>query len=137
VKQFHESPIDGVGFGRDIHFIIDSQEVQTSQQAHNDFLYLLAGSGVFGLGSFLLILGLAIGDAARRLRRAMEPHERALLLFAAVTAASFVLNGLVEPLITLPTVLLSIWTLLLLPMAVRAPVAAEVPETVPALAAVD
>jgi O-antigen ligase len=118
VKQFHESPFTGVGFGRNIHFVIDFQQVDTSQQAHNDFLYILAGAGILGIGSFLLVIGAGIVDALRRLRRTTVPHERALLLFGMIMLATFVLNGLVEPLITLPTILLSIWTVLLLPMAV-------------------
>jgi O-antigen ligase len=135
LKQFHQSPIFGVGFGKDIHFALEGQEVDTTQQAHNDFLYLLAGSGLFGLGSFLLLVTAAIGDALRRLRTAAEPHERALLLFASVTAASFLLNGLVEPLITLPSVILTIWTLLLLPMAVTQPAVAAAPKRRPEQAA--
>lgn len=119
LKQYHSAPIFGVGFGKDINFVVNFQDVHTTQQAHNDFLYILAGSGIVGLGSFLLVIGASIGDALRRLRVAAEPHERALLLFASVTAASFLLNGLVEPLITLPSVVLTIWTLLLLPLAVR------------------
>ena len=126
LKQFHQSPLFGVGFGKGIHFVLEGQEVNTTQQAHNDFLYLLAGSGIFGLGSFLLVVTAAIGNALRRLRGAVEPHDRALLLFAAVTSASFVLNGLVEPLITLPSVILTIWTLLLLPAAVPVPAAARI-----------
>jgi O-antigen ligase len=126
LKQFHQSPLFGVGFGKDIHFLLEGQEVDTTQQAHNDFLYLLAGSGIFGLGSFLLVVTAAIGDALRRLRGAVEPHDRALLLFAAVTASSFVLNGLVEPLITLPSVILTVWTLLLLPGVVPVPATARI-----------
>jgi O-antigen ligase len=126
LKQFHEAPFFGVGFGKDIHFVLEGQEVNTSQQAHNDFLYLLAGSGIFGLGSFLLVVFAAIGNALYRLKWATEPYERALLLFAAIGAAGFILNGLVEPLITLPSVILTIWTLLLLPLAVPAPDPARV-----------
>jgi O-antigen ligase len=126
LKQFHQSPLFGVGFGKDIHFVLEGQEIHTTQQAHNDFLFLLAGSGIFGLGSFLLVVTAAIGDALRRLRRAVDPYDRALLLFAVVTAASIILNGLVEPLITLPSVILTVWTLLLLPATVPVPAAAPI-----------
>jgi hypothetical protein len=124
LKQYHSAPLFGVGFGKDINFTIDFQDVHTTQQAHNDFLYILAGSGIVGLASFLLVISASIGDALRRLRTTVEPHERALLLFASITAASFLLNGLVEPLITLPSVVLTIWTLMLLPLAVRPATAA-------------
>jgi O-antigen ligase len=133
-RQVRESPFVGVGFGRNLHFFANNIEFETTQDAHNDFLYLLAASGIFGLGSFLLVVGTALGDAFRRYRGSTVPEERALVMFAVVTALSFLLNGIVEPLVTLPTILLTIWALLLLPASVREPAPEQEPR--PALASV-
>ena len=135
-EQVRDSPLVGVGFGKNLEFIVNDIPFETTQDAHNDFLYLLAASGVFGLGSFLLVVGSAMRNAVRRYRESNDREERALIIFAIVTALSFLLNGLVEPLVTLPTILLTIWTLLLLPASVpRRRVAVEArPEVPPAYA---
>jgi O-antigen ligase len=130
-EQVREAPLFGVGFGRTLQFTVNNVPFETTQDAHNDFLYLLAASGIFGLGSFLLVIAVALRSAGRRYRGSTDRVERALILFAVVTALSFLLNGLVEPLVSLPTILLGIWTLLLLPASVASAAPAAVPAVDP------
>jgi O-antigen ligase len=117
-EQVREAPLGGVGFGRNIEFTANNIPFETTQDAHNDYLYFLAAAGVFGLGAFLLLVATAIRNGIQRYRESADREERALILFAIVTALSFLLNGLVEPLVTLPAIMLAIWTLLLLPASV-------------------
>jgi O-antigen ligase len=128
-QQVRESPLYGVGFGRNLRFSANNLEFETGQEAHNDFLFLLAATGIFGLATFVLLVVRALTDAIGRYRRSTNIEERALLMFAIVTALGFVLNGLVEPLITLPSIMLTIWALLLVPATVKAPEVATAPES--------
>jgi cytochrome c-type biogenesis protein CcmH/NrfG len=62
-------------------------------KAHNEFLNFLATTGIFGLGSYCLLLATFLGFTGRRIKRAIEldKHQRALFyssLIAGVIALS-------------------------------------------------
>lgn len=118
--QVQESPLVGVGFGRTTTFTLQeiNRRYTITQDPHNSFVYLLAGGGVFVLASFLLICLTFVFDSWRRLRSAEGGHERVLIVWSAFALFAFLINALAEPLFDWPTVLLTIWVLLLLPSAV-------------------
>ena len=126
--QVHESPWIGVGFGRTTTFTVEDvsqsglvipREQSATQDAHNGYLWLLAGGGVVTLGSFGLLLLAYAYDIWRRLRSTRDPTARALLTWSAATLVSFLLISLSSPVLSSPPTLLGIWVLLLLPSVVR------------------
>jgi O-antigen ligase len=131
LKQFHESPVTGVGFGRGASFTLNNEEWVIDQDPHNSYIYLLAGGGLLLLSSFLLLVLCYAFDTRRRLRSAERPEERVLVVFSVVVLLTFLINAAVEPLFTYPSVLLTMWALLLLPTVVplrprrKAPAAAR------------
>jgi O-antigen ligase len=118
LRQFHDSPLTGVGFGKGAHFVLNGVEYEITQDPHNSFVFLLAGGGLLLLGAFLAILAVYALDTWRRFRSADTPYERVIVIWAAVTLATFVGNALAEPLFTYPSILLTIWALLVLPSIV-------------------
>lgn len=125
LEQVREDPVFGVGFGRGEKFIVDGLRYSIPQNPHNDYIYLLAGAGIVGLGSFLVLCLLSFREAWRCFRRATSPHERRLVLWAGLTLFTFLLNGLAEPLLTFASFLLTVWVLLLVPFAIGAHMDAE------------
>lgn len=118
LNQFQESPVIGVGFGRGATFTLDGQEWVIDQDPHNSFVFLLAAGGLVLLGSFVLLLLVFAYDTWRRFRSAVRPEERLLVLWSLVTLFAFLANAVAEPLFTYPSVLLTMWMLLLLPSVV-------------------
>ena len=117
-SQFQESPVYGVGFGRGATFTLNYEEWVIDQDPHNGYVYLLAGGGIVLLGLFALLLVLYARDARRRFRGAAQPEERALVVFSALALLTFLVNAGIEPLFTYPSVLLTMWALLVLPTVV-------------------
>ena len=117
-SQFQESPVYGVGFGRGATFTLNYEQWVIDQDPHNGYVYLLAGGGIVLLGSFALLLLLYARDARRRFRGAMQPEERALVVFSVLALLTFLVNAGIEPLFTYPSVLLTMWALLVLPAVV-------------------
>ena len=127
-EQVRESPLIGVGFGRDATFTVHdrsssglliSRREHTSQDPHNSFLYLLAGGGIFALGSFLLLCGVSAWDARRRLRASETFEERTIVRWSVLTLFFvFFLNALTEPVFGMASEALTVWTLLVLPSVV-------------------
>lgn len=120
LKQFKEEPIFGVGFGAGGQFSWNGQWVVITQDPHDDYVYLLAGSGIVGLASFALLLIAFLWDIWRR-RHVRAPHERLILVWAAATLFTILLNAAAEPLLTSPSILLAVWALLLLPGTIPIP----------------
>lgn len=118
--QVEESPLIGVGFGRPASFTLEEvgRRFTIGQDPHNSYVFLLAGGGVFVLASFVLLLLTFAFDCWRRLRHAREGHERVLIIWSGFALFAFLVNALAEPLFNWPTVLLTIWTLMLLPSSV-------------------
>lgn len=124
-RQVREDPVFGVGFGRRESFAVGGGRYNIPQNPHNDYIYLLAGAGSVALGSLLVMYLLSFREVWRVFRRAPSPRERALILWIGVTLFAFLLNGLAEPLLTFPSVLLTVWVLLLLPFSIGAHMDAE------------
>ena len=118
-QQVHESPITGVGFGRNATFRFNGIPVTINQDPHDSFLYLLAGGGVLTLVGFLLLMGTYAVDAAKRLRRTTDPHQRLIILWSSATLCAFLINAAAGPVLSDPRMLLTIWAVLLLPSTVR------------------
>ncbi len=94
-QLFERHPLSGVGIGNWKIVCPGLGLTRTSaetgdvyyQQPHNDYLWVLTETGVFGLAAYLLVFGLAFGYAIRVLRQSPS-HDEAifvlLMLFATV-----------------------------------------------------
>jgi O-antigen ligase len=119
-SQVHADPFFGVGFGKGGQFTLAGVDYHITQDAHNDYLFLLAAGGLLLIASFA---GLVLNSTLQLLRIARSSSadgpERLLVAWALATLFTLLFNGLVEPLIVLPSVLLTLWILMLLPLAFR------------------
>jgi len=118
LRGVDEQPVLGVGFGRQSTFYVDGQRNLIEGDPHNGFLYLLAGGGVLTLGAFLILIAFYLRDAWRRLLSARDRTERSLVVWAVSTWFIFLLHAVVEPVLTYPSMILTIWILMLLPALV-------------------
>lgn len=118
LRGVDEQPVLGVGFGRESTFYVDGQPNLIQGDPHNGFLYLLAGGGALALGGFLLVMAFYLQDAWRRLLSARDRTERSLVVWAVTTWFVFLLHAAVEPVLTYPSMILTIWILMLLPALV-------------------
>jgi O-antigen ligase len=118
MQGFGREPILGLGFGRPVTFESIDRTIQTfSGDPENSYIYVLAGGGIFALGSLLLLIGLYYLDVARRfLRTAGE--ERALVVFGASLAFILLVNAVTGPVLSNPPLMLLTWVGLLLPAVV-------------------
>lgn len=117
--QVQESPLVGVGFGRESSFTLEGVRYVIGQDPHNSFTWLLAGGGVFSLGSFALVLLAFVGDAWRRLRRTSESRERLIIVWSGFALLVILVNTVAGPVLSAdPSMLIAMWTLLLLPSIV-------------------
>lgn len=116
--QVRDSPLIGVGFGKRERVTLADGPREVPQNYHNSWLYLLAAGGVLLFSSFLLLCGVFVYEVVRRLRQRLEPYERVIVIWSALTLFAFLINALAEPLFGWPRVLLTIWILLLLPSVV-------------------
>jgi O-antigen ligase len=134
LQQVKESPITGVGFGRDTNFIFDYTtqgvpihlEQTVDQDPHDGYLYLLAGGGIIALVGFLLVIAAYTRQAWQALRVTRTPEERVLVTWSALALFAFLMNTASGLALQSPSAVLTIWTLLVLPSVVlahdRAPV---------------
>ncbi len=99
-------------------FYVDGQPNLIEGDPHNGFLYLLAGGGALALGGFLIVVAFYLQDAWRRLLSARDRTERSLVVWAVTTWFVFLLHAVVEPVLTYPSMILTIWILMLLPVLV-------------------
>ncbi|MCA1672993.1 MAG: O-antigen ligase family protein, partial [Actinobacteria bacterium] len=118
LRGVDEQPVLGVGFGRESRFYVDGQPNVIEGDPHNGFLYLLAGGGVLALGGFLIVVAFYLQDAWRRLLSARDRTERSLVVWAVTTWFVFLLHAVVEPVLTYPSMIMTIWILMLLPALV-------------------
>lgn len=115
-SQVRSNPLFGVGFGKGGQFTLAGVQYHITQDAHNDYLFLLAAGGVLLIGSFLVVVASSVLRLLRTARSSRHEPERLLASWALATLFMLLFNGLVEPLIVLPEILLTIWILLLLPL---------------------
>jgi len=127
LRQVHESPLIGVGFGRPTTFTLDvsaiygpgaTQQETIAQDPHDGYVWLLATGGILLLSSFLLILAAYYRDAWLRLRGAAHDDERLVIVWAASTLLVYLINIATEPFLGNPSSLLVVWALLVLPAVV-------------------
>jgi hypothetical protein len=124
LRQVHESPIYGVGFGRMTSFTFTTvtdtglhlpMRDRIGQDPHNGFLYILAGGGIVTLLPFLAIIVAFYLDAFRRLRGRLDRYERLIVIWSCATAFVFLVNSASGTEFESATDLLTIWVLMLLP----------------------
>ena len=115
--QARSNPLVGVGFGKTGKFTLAGVEYRITQDAHNDYLFLLAAGGLALLGAFLAMVASSTLRLYRLYRATDSTADRLLIAWALATLFTLLFNGLVEPLIVLPSILLTIWIILLLPLA--------------------
>jgi O-antigen ligase len=123
VKQ---SPITGIGFGRRVGFVFDytqngvayHTEQVVDEDPHDGYLYLLCGGGIIALASFALVIAASVRQWWQALHVAVDPCERALVMWAALALFSFLVNVASGLVLQTPGAVLTIWTLLVLPSTV-------------------
>jgi O-antigen ligase len=128
--QVRSNPLVGVGFGKDGQFTLAGVRYHITQDAHNDYLFLLAAGGIVLLGSFLCVVANSAVQLWRVARSPAHRMHRPLVGWALATIFMLLFNGLVEPLIVVPSVLLTLWILIFLPITfqdVRKPSPARIP----------
>ncbi len=127
LEQVREQPVFGVGFGRSstFYFNVPNSEgflvpfrQDIGQDPHNGFLFILAGGGLLALGSFVALLGVFGFDAVRRYRRSQTDTERLLIAWAGATLFVFLFEAASGTMFELPSDLLPIWALIVLPAVV-------------------
>ena len=116
-QQFQDAPVLGVGFGKKLVFEVAGVVYREDQEAHNDGMYILAATGVVGLAAIAAFVASLMWSAVARLRAAVTAPERILVTWSIAGAFTFVANSLVEPLIGIPSLLLVLWAMLLIPVA--------------------
>lgn len=109
--------LTGVGFGRVSEFEFVGQIVRLQGDPHNSYIWILAGGGVIALGALLLVYGMYVVDAVRRLRRA-DSVGQALIVWSLATWLAFALNAFTGPILTDPEMLMATWVLVALPSVV-------------------
>jgi hypothetical protein len=119
-QQVKSNPLFGVGFGEEGDFTLANVQYHITQDAHNDYLFLLAAGGFVLLAAFLAIVGLSFLHYYQVVRGAPRDEPRRLLaVWAMATGFTLFFNGLVEPLIVQPPVLLTLWIVFLLPLILQ------------------
>lgn len=137
LEGYGKDPILGLGFGRPYTYLDLDRSLKTiSGDPENSYVYLLAGGGLFALGSWILLSLTFVWNTLRRLHVAAGT-DRVLVLWS--LGAWFVLsvNEFTGPILSVPSLLLPLWIALLLPAVVRldpdssipAPAAGEPPRT--------
>jgi len=130
-KQFLESPLPGVGFGRTAWVstqyrdpqsgIVFDRRLLIGQDPHDSYVYLLAGGGLLVVVPFfLMLIGYAI-DVVKRLRGAGDRFERALLLWSALSLIVILVSAAAGTVFEQSSDVLAMWTLLVLPAIVPRP----------------
>jgi O-antigen ligase len=117
-EQVEDSPFIGVGFGKRELLTFLDRTYSIDQGFHNSWLYLLAGGGAVAVGSFALLLVVYLRDLWLRMKGATAPYERVLLAWSALMLFTLLLNGLAGPVLSIPSMLITIWMLLFLPAVV-------------------
>ena len=117
LEDVHGEWLTGVGFGRIVRFEIEGRVYTIFDDPHDSYVYLLAGGGIFALGSFLLICVLYVLDSLRRLRGA-DAVGQALIIWAVGTWLAFMVNAAAGPTFPNSMMMLTIWALFALPSVV-------------------
>jgi O-antigen ligase len=113
-----DEPLLGLGFGRSLTYSWENAVYELDGDPHNSFVWVLGGAGFPALTALLLLLGLFVRDTFRRLRRC-QGSDRALIIWALATWFVFVVNTLMEPVLSDPALLLTFWVVMLAPALVR------------------
>ena len=113
-----EESLLGVGFGRSFNYMWEGGVYHLDGDPHNSFVWVLSAGGVLALGGLLVLLGAFVLDTKRRLKGALS-LERALLIWVLATWFLIMMTTLTEPLFSYPTLLLSVWIVMLLPAIVK------------------
>jgi O-antigen ligase len=79
-EMWKDHPWFGVGFGSKVHsrMVSDYLGYQDSHVAHNNYLQIMADTGIFTFGIYALLLGgtiVTLGFSVRRVRRAAPGKE--------------------------------------------------------------
>ena len=107
----------GVGFGRSFDYMWEGGVYHLDGDPHNSFIWVLGGGGVLGLAGLLVLFGAFLVDTIRRFRRA-QGIDRGLLLWVLGAWFLIMMTTLTEPLLTVPSLLLSVWVVMLIPALV-------------------
>jgi O-antigen ligase len=121
LQGFSSDPVRGVGFGRTVTFALqDKQQTltfSTSGDPHNSYVWLLAGGGLLAFLPFAALCIAFVVDTLRRLRR-LEGVAKLLATWALAFWTVFMVNAFAGPVLTSSEFLLTIWALMIIPVAV-------------------
>lgn len=109
--------LTGLGFGRESRFVANDELVVFRGDPENSYVWILAGAGLCGLASFLVLCGTYVVDCLRRIRGTDEVGQ-ALVIWSLATWTAFMVNALTGPIFADPEMLLTIWVLMALPSCV-------------------
>jgi O-antigen ligase len=97
-RMFKQHPITGAGFGgfwAEVPAFHDGSGVLTPQQAHNDYLEVLASGGLIG-AAILIWFGAALVIQTRHILRRVEGFQRAVCLGTIIALAGVAVHSLVD-----------------------------------------
>jgi hypothetical protein len=116
MAEAHSSPVVGVGFGKQASFFFNGIEQTVDQDAHDSYAYLYAGGGLVTLAAFCLLVLVHVGHAITRFRASRDERTRVLLVWGSLGLLVFLVNAATGPVLSDAPSVLTIWTLLLLPV---------------------
>jgi O-antigen ligase len=117
LQQVRDSPVTGVGFGRQSSFTLRGVRVELSQDPHDQYIYLWAGGGLLLLGSFVLLVLAYLRDTLKRLRR-LTGTAHLLVVWSLLLWLVFMVNAATGIVLTAEELLLAFWVLMLIPAAI-------------------
>jgi hypothetical protein len=99
-ETIHESPIFGVGFGREFHMVVQLPDLSWWPfwrfETHNSVLWIWLKTGVLGYVAFWILLGSAMSQAAFATRQLSDHSLRVAALFGLVALVAVVVFGWVD-----------------------------------------
>lgn len=122
--------ITGVGLGhrayRMVYHYFALERIRFPFHSHNNYLQLVAETGVFGLLAFLVYLGSVARSLWRRWQAAEDPFLRSLLGGLLAALAGILVFGFFETVLYLPKIIILFWIIMGMAHA-----AAELPDSAP------
>ncbi len=92
LKMIEDHPL-GVGYGLFRYYLPAYSPVYRFRAAHNTYLLLAAETGVLGLLSFLLLLGLMMRECWLAFRRCRDPWLKAVAIGALASTISMAISS--------------------------------------------
>ncbi len=102
LQVFKEYPFFGIGYGENTRHLPEYYEKVGApagliqSHAHNQYLHIAAGSGLFGLLCYLFLCGFLLLQSFSSLQRTKDPLARSVLIGSLGAQICFLIGGLTE-----------------------------------------